>query len=76
MKNHYSLRQPSLSRRRLPFLSRAPFPKLPAFALLLLSVGFVHLHAAQLKEARVTQVIRDVKLVARASRAAAGGGKR
>ncbi len=63
MKNHDSLGQHSLNHRRLFFFSRALFQKFSAFALLLLSVGFVHLDAAQLKEARVTQVIRNVELV-------------
>ena len=63
MKNHDSLSQHSLNRRWLFFFSRTLFQKLPAFALLLLSVGFAHLDAAQLKEARVTQVIRNVELI-------------
>jgi len=63
MKNHDSLGQHSLNHRRLFFFSRALFQKFSVFALLLLSIGFVHLDAAQLKEARVTQVIRNVELV-------------
>jgi hypothetical protein len=61
MKNHDSLS--SLNHRRLLFFSRTLFQKAHSFALLLLSVGFARLDAAQLKEARVTQVIRNVELI-------------
>ena len=39
------------------------FRTYPAVALLLLSLPFAQVHATQLKEARVSQVIKDVKLL-------------
>ncbi len=63
MKKNNSLGLCLRNRRRFSLLSAAPFHKFSAFALFLLILPFASADAAQLKEARVSQVIKDVKLL-------------